>query len=525
MKRYLYIYLALSISLIAQISPGDLTEAHKDLEGMSNCTKCHELGEEVKDEKCLDCHSEIKLSIEQNSGFHSSPEVTSQKCYQCHSEHHGRNFQIIRFDKDNFEHSTTGFDLAGKHAEIKCEDCHKREFIQSAELKDNEGTFLGLSQSCNSCHDDYHQGTLGTACADCHDTKSFKPASKFDHNSAKFKLAGAHNDVECKDCHKIEIRNNKSFQVFVGLQFERCINCHTDVHKGKFGPVCEDCHSTVSFKQIKNIEKFDHSQTNFALIGQHQFVKCKDCHKTSLTAELKHEKCIDCHKDYHKGEFTANGEIRDCSECHLESGYLPSTYTLELHQKTGFALTGSHLALPCVFCHKTNDEYHFKFSRVGCIECHDNIHKGFISSKFLSDDNCIECHKTTMWSEVEFDHNRTNFKLEGKHGQIVCSSCHIKKNGNALSQNFVNLSTLCESCHKDVHFNQFKIDGKTNCERCHGFNNWQAEKFDHAKTKFPLDGKHANVSCEKCHKQIETPVGKFVKYKIEETKCIDCHSS
>ncbi len=30
-----------------QISPGDLSNAHKDLEGMSNCTKCHVLGDKV----------------------------------------------------------------------------------------------------------------------------------------------------------------------------------------------------------------------------------------------------------------------------------------------------------------------------------------------------------------------------------------------------------------------------------------------------------------------------------------------
>jgi hypothetical protein len=200
-KRYLYIYLILPITLLAQISPGDLTEAHKDLEGISNCTKCHEIGEEVKDEKCLDCHSSIRNSLLTNTGFHSSSEIKSKKCYECHSEHHGRNFQIVRFDQTEFEHTKTGFKLTGKHAEIKCEDCHKPEFIQSEELKNNQGTFLGLSQNCNTCHEDYHQGTLGAECGDCHNTKTFNPAEKFDHNTAKFKLTGAHLKVECKDCH------------------------------------------------------------------------------------------------------------------------------------------------------------------------------------------------------------------------------------------------------------------------------------------------------------------------------------
>ena len=130
MKSYLFVFLLTSISLLAQISPGDLTEAHKDLEGMSNCTKCHELGEEVKNDKCLDCHSEIRTALQSSSGYHSSSEVKSKKCFQCHSEHHGRNFEIIHFDKNSFNHSATGFSLTGKHSEAECDDCHKKDFIQ-----------------------------------------------------------------------------------------------------------------------------------------------------------------------------------------------------------------------------------------------------------------------------------------------------------------------------------------------------------------------------------------------------------
>ncbi|MCZ7601312.1 MAG: cytochrome C [Melioribacteraceae bacterium] len=525
MKKYLYILLVFSVSLLAQISPGDLTEAHKHLEGISNCTKCHELGEEVKNEKCLDCHSDIRNSLQTNSGYHSHPKVKPEKCYTCHSEHHGRKFEIIRFDRNTFDHSATGFNLTGKHTSIECGDCHTTKFILLEDYKNKKGTFFGLSQNCITCHNDYHQGTLSSNCETCHTTEKFIPAQKFNHDTAKFKLTGAHNNVQCKDCHKIEIRNNSSFQLFAGLQFDRCIDCHEDTHKGKFGQTCEDCHSTVSFTKIKNIDNFDHAKTNFPLIGRHQLVGCRDCHKTTLSTKPKHEKCIDCHGDFHKGEFSANGQTKDCSQCHTELGFMPSTFTLELHQKTRFPLNGSHLALPCYLCHKVNVDYQFRFASLNCIQCHENIHKGFIQTKFLSDENCEQCHKTTLWSDVEFDHSRTNFRLEGKHKEILCSDCHFEKSDKEFKQNFENLQMACESCHNDVHFNQFKVEGKTNCERCHTFDNWLPEKFDHSNTLFPLDGAHSKVNCQGCHKQIETPAGKFVKYKFEEIKCINCHSS
>lgn len=524
MRLYLYIYLVFAISLNAQISPGDLTEAHKHLEGMSNCTKCHELGEEVTNDKCLDCHSDIRQSLQNNKGFHSSSDVIDQKCYNCHSEHHGRNFDIIRFDHDEFDHTLTGFELTGKHNEIECEDCHNTEFIQTEKHREKEETFLGLSQSCSSCHTDYHQGTLGDACADCHDTNKFIPASKFNHDNAKFALRGAHTEVECRACHNLEIRNNKSFQVFKGLQFENCIDCHQDIHKGKFGTNCESCHSVQSFKRIKNIDRFDHSKTNFPLVGQHQFVKCESCHQNSLSSKPKHEKCIDCHDDYHQGDFNVAGQIKDCSECHSEKGFLPSTFTLELHQKSQFPLTGSHLALPCVYCHKTGEDYEFDFRTTNCIECHDNIHSDKISSQFLNEQRCEDCHTTNFWSEINFDHNRTNFKLEGRHAATPCSDCHFTVSENEVEQVFIGLSTGCESCHEDIHFNQFRIEGQTDCAGCHGFANWNPLKFDHSKTEFPLDGKHKNVACEKCHEQIETPVGKYVKYKFEDITCKNCHS-
>ena len=50
-----------------------------------------------------------------------------------------------------------------------------------------------------------------------------------------------------------------------------------------------------------------------------------------------------------------------------------------------------------------------------------------------------------------------------------------------------------------------------------------ASKFDHSKTQFVLDGKHMNVACNKCHKEVNDQGVTFVLYKIKEFKCEDCH--
>ena len=82
-------------NVFAQISPGELSKAHAHLEGLTNCTKCHVLGEKETISKCLDCHKEIKQLINTNSGYHSYSEVKKRECASCHNEHHGRNFRII----------------------------------------------------------------------------------------------------------------------------------------------------------------------------------------------------------------------------------------------------------------------------------------------------------------------------------------------------------------------------------------------------------------------------------------------
>ena len=140
-----------------QISPGDLSEAHADSEGISNCTQCHELGEKVTNAKCLECHSEIQSFITLNKGYHANVEVVNQDCFECHSEHHGRKFDMVRFDEDNFNHDQTSYILEGKHEIIDCRQCHVADNISDLDLKQRKNTFLGLEQECLSCHDDYHQ--------------------------------------------------------------------------------------------------------------------------------------------------------------------------------------------------------------------------------------------------------------------------------------------------------------------------------------------------------------------------------
>ncbi len=509
----------------SQISPGDLVEAHAHLEGMSNCTECHVLGDKVTNEKCLDCHVEIKNLISQNKGYHVSDEVKGKECASCHNDHHGRNFEIVRFKKDSFDHNLTGYELLGKHKEIKCEDCHKEDLIKDEKIKEKQGTYLGLGNECLDCHTDYHQGSLSNNCTDCHNHQAFKPILDFDHGKTKFALKGKHNEVDCIECHKKEVRNGQDFQAFTGLKFTKCTDCHKDIHENKFGQNCTECHSENSFREVKKMTNFDHDLTNYPLLGKHQKVDCKECHKTNYTKAIAYKQCTDCHKDDHKNELDINGKDPDCSECHSVNGFTPSSYSIEQHNQSEFALNGAHLATPCFSCHLKNESWHFRQIGLKCVDCHDNIHKDLIGDKFYPEQNCKTCHNENQWKNVQFDHNLTDFKLLGAHKNQDCRACHFTENENGtFSQNFSDFTNNCTDCHKDIHFKQFDKAGITDCTRCHNSESFKINNFDHEKTLFPLNGAHEKVSCKECHKEIKNEKGSFIHYKIKEFKCVDCHS-
>ena len=463
--------------------------------------------------------------MNENRGYHSNPDVITKDCWSCHGEHYGRTFQIINFDENEFDHKKSGFDLLGSHKGLPCEKCHNLNFIKIEKLKNTKNSFLGLDTECSNCHEDVHQGSLSKNCIYCHSEEKFKPAIKFTHDNTKFKLTGAHTKIECNKCHAIQIKNSKQFQNFAGINFKSCVNCHNDVHKGKFGNECKSCHNTESFLAVNLLNGFNHAKTNFPLIGKHRLAKCENCHKGSLTNKIKHNKCFDCHTDYHKGEFVKNNNRIDCNECHTENGFTPSIFTTKMHSKTEFKLTFAHVATPCISCHLIDSQWKFSIRYEKCIDCHENIHINYISDEYFNENNCESCHSTRSWQSIDFDHNRTKFELIGKHKTAACGDCYFDYiDKKSFTQEFKSLSHVCSNCHNDVHKGQFIKNENELCLSCHTFDNWNPTLFDHKNTRFALDGKHKNVECIRCHTVATIGGIKFVQYKIEDIKCKNCHS-
>jgi len=188
-----------------------------------------------------------------------------------------------------------------------------------------------------------------------------------------------------------------------------------------------------------------------------------------------------------------------------------------------------------------------------CLKCHGEIaslrqaKRGFHARVRGT---CASCHPDhagrdfamVAWPEgsaEKFDHARTGYRLEGAHTGAKCRDCHrpefqrspvgpsIKKSDRAKS--WLGLSTDCASCHTDPH----KASLGADCRSCHGLDRWEpAPGFDHARTDYPLTGKHVGLECATCHKSAalfaghdtKPPAGATLAFSPQaHATCADCH--
>lgn len=443
----------------------------------------------------------------------------------------------MRFEETTFDHAAAGFVLTGKHTSIPCARCHTPKNIKDADVQKilsafPHRTFLGLASTCVSCHQDRHRGTLGTQCQSCHSTQAWLPVTTFDHTTTRFALTGQHASVACARCHT-ELISRKKDQplVFSTKPFDDCKPCHTSPHRQRLTALkCQSCHSTVGWMTALS-QPFDHTRTAFPLVGKHATVSCQQCHSLAGHAPfaqaflLPHETCMSCHRDYHRGQF-AKTSANDCTRCHTERVFKPSTFTFEHHKRTRFPLTGAHGAVPCSQCHQGRNgvEAEFQFASLKCEACHQDQHRGQFAS-VMTELSCAMCHSTLEWNIQAFNHAQTRFPLVGKHTAVPCVQCHKERLvGGVKVMQYQGIPGDCQACHPDVHADQFAKEGRTACSACHTPNDWHTLIFQHdTQSAFPLTGAHKTTDCRGCHREERLSGRVVVRYKPLSTKCESCH--
>ncbi|MBI5362365.1 MAG: hypothetical protein HZA53_04240 [Planctomycetes bacterium] len=395
--------------------------------------------------------------------------------------------------------------------------------------------------------------TFPSDCALCHEGGSWSTIRRdfqFDHaKETGVPLNGAHARAECLRCHN----DRGPVERFVA---QGCAGCHEDVHRGRLGQGCVDCHGESSWEPEGEVAR--HARTRFPLVGAHTAVDCQRCHPgaTVGTFDRTSTACEDCHAaDLARAtspDHAAQGWTGDCQRCHAPTSWGVGGFT-----HTAYPLTGAHVATSCEQCHTSGG---FGDAPATCVGCHADAYGATTEPPHAAAGfamNCRACHSTSAWAPTTFDHS--SFPLTGAHAQADCSACHVGGVYAGLPQSCVachqadfagttapdhvaaSYPNTCEQCHNTVAWTRADFDHAgvtrncaqchlvdfnatsqpshaasgfpTTCQTCHTTTHWTPSTFDHA--SFPLTGAHTQAACASCH-------GGGV-YSGTPTQCSACH--
>ena len=470
-----------------------LTGAHAQLD----CRDCHANNVYTgSSADCISCHLEdYNRATDPNHVRAGYP----RDCSPCHS--------TATWESAFDGHSAAQFQLTGAHQSLQCSDCH------------SSGQYAGLPTTCISCHQTQFNQTSDPGhvaagfpqdCTICHSTTAWLP-SPYNHTTTEFRLTGAHEGLQCSDCHSIG-----QYEGLPGA----CISCHRTQYNNTIDPAhaaagfpedCSACHSTTAWSPAP----FNHAATAFPLTEAHGNLQCSDCHKNGQYAELS-TTCISCHQSQYSGTTNPNhaaaGYSEDCTLCHSTASWDSAPFN---HTTTGFTLSGAHAGLQCSDCHGGGQ---YAGLSATCVSCHQTEYSRTTSpyheaAGFPKD--CSICHSTTAWIPAFFTHPATELPLTGAHARLQCSDCH-------RSGQYTGLRIACISCHQAQYNSAANPDHAASgfpqdCTACHSTTAWTPASFNHSTTAFPLTGAHGSLQCSDCHGS-----GQYSGLPIT---CISCHQS
>ena len=347
--------------------------------------------------------------------------------------------------------------------------------------------------------------------------------------------------IQCTRCHTV-VGGNRKF---------KCLSCHVEIrqrlaerrglHRVMLGgnqseQECARCHSEhngenfVPIRWDVSLDEFDHRKTGYPLEGKHAGLACRRCHAPEYIRpearrgiQMKDLRrsylglsgdCATCHADPHFAQLGT-----DCRRCHEVSGW--KNLGRFDHAAAKFKLNGAHEKVACRKCHAQvpDPKPHIQFTGLAfnqCRDCHKDPHRGAFAAP------CQSCHSDRVWkpahTNVSFDHSKTKFPLLGRHAGLVCEKCHRTSD---FKQPVAH--ERCADCHRDPHKSQFVTRAdRGECGSCHTVESWKPSTFtaaQHARTSYPLEGRHGAVACAKCH----IPAGADTVYKVKSERCADCH--
>lgn len=246
------------------------------------CAKCHDpksaRGAKPPFGTCDACHRDP----------HAGQALLGGKKADCAACHTVDGFRPSTYTVER--HAESAYRLVGKHASVKCADCHASRGAPVIAAR-NERVAFDLRprhDRCAACHEDAHAGQLagrrdGGECAACHVPDGWTPSTfaAKDHAALRVSLEGRH-DVPCAKCHRPRGDATSKFDARRGAA---CVACHENPHGEQFAArtgsgSCGRCHDAVTFKTAS---RFNHDRdSRFPLLRAHGRLLCDQCHDRTI---------------------------------------------------------------------------------------------------------------------------------------------------------------------------------------------------------------------------------------------------
>jgi len=278
---------------------------------------------------------------------------------------------------------------------------------------------------------------------------------------------------DCSACHPAPLSSQ--------TMADRCLACHKgiagqiDAGKGLHGhlagtrssPICRGCHPEHHGPHgaLTNLDvaTFPHDATGFSLRSHRRTdggakSTCAGCHPGGYET-FDQAVCTDCHAkidaQFMSRHRAAYGE--DCLACHDGTGRDGAGFD---HSKTSFPLTGKHAKVACPDCHASaQSRSDLQQTPHDCYSCHakDDKHDGAYGRQ------CEDCHKTSAWDDVTFEHSVFPLDHGSEERKATCQTCHPSGTD----------TYTCYGCHEHTTSNVLaQHEGRSltelqDCVRCH----------------------------------------------------------
>lgn len=493
-----------------------------------DCDTCHpkdrtgmKILKPIAHDTCATCHPSAHPEV----SAEGAGQNMNQACETCHSVD---GFELVTFSIE--EHDKTRYPLQESHRAVSCTECHEQgasggparvfgpardpgkpqpvknfmatRVLSSWLLQVFEVPHGMMGENCQSCHATPHGNQFDDKkCAECHTQTTWKMASTFDHSKTRYPLDGKHKEVACSLCHATEQTSQGAMVHYKPLKTDDCTPCHGDAHYGQFSKLtpaldCKQCHQVSGFKNVL----FQHNQpafSDFALEGKHEGARCEGCHTTvTLQSGVSVQRfrptpkeCSTCHVDQHKGAYQKAAQLVRGGERDLTTGRASS--------KVGNSTSGIAAAAG-----PTDTQ--------ALIAAAWSAPAGWGHGDPALATSCDVCHESKGWNRIHFDHAATGFPLKGQHKDTPCQSCHVPGKNEKLP-------TDCSGCHENVHQGEVAFT----CQECHNEQSFRRTILPvtrHARTSFPLLGRHATANCRECHTDVRS-----VGFEQTPSECVACH--